>query len=187
MQEPLKPDWILKSADQRWAFTTPSYNYPGGMPSKVYRHDVDTHHQLRNPRVTSEHINGFPFSDLNSYPNLPKAQPYITNDGTRIEIVVRNWGPSFAFWLWADIYYWDFGNPQNFQESQDLYYGQVLQFTVPKECTSWRIQGTTRDGSAIDLATSSVHSPYLEHLTDVVQDDRRVISYEVKVPEQLRM
>jgi hypothetical protein len=180
-------EWVIESPDQRWPFTTPAYNYPGGMPSKIYSHDVDVGHQLRNPRVTSETTNGYPWSDLNTYPNLPRATPYITNNGTRIEIVVRNWGPSFTFWLWADVYKMDFGEPHSISEDIDLYYGKLLQFNLPVEAASWRITGkSTFDGGDIDITTGSINSPYLVHLQDVIQNDgTRVISYEVPIPKGL--
>jgi hypothetical protein len=183
-----KKEWIIESPDQRWAFTTPAYSYPGGMPSKIYSHVIDIDHQLRNPRVTANSTDaGYAFSDLNNYPNLERAAPYITNNGTSIEIVVRNWGPSFTFWLWADVYKSDLGAPHSISEDVNLYYGKLLQFNLPVEAASWRITGTsTFDGGDIDITTGSTNLRYLDHLQDVVQNDgTRVISYQVPIPQGL--
>jgi hypothetical protein len=72
------------------------------MKSKIYSHDPDVSHQIGNPRVISETCNGNSWSDLDTYINLSRATRQLTNNGTRIGIVIRNRGPShFGY---ADIY-----------------------------------------------------------------------------------
>jgi hypothetical protein len=159
------------------------------MTSKSYSHDVDEGHQLRNPSPEADPTNGgYAFTDLYVQWGIPKAAtPYITNNGTRIEIVVRNWGRPTAFSLLADVYKFDYGEPNPISRDIDLYYGKLLQFNLPIEAASWRITGkSTFDGGDIDITTGSINSPYLVHLQDIVQNDStRVISYEVPLPQDL--
>jgi hypothetical protein len=68
-----KLEWIPDpESPLKWAHATPSYNYPGGMPENVYTNDVDAHHRLSNPRLSTEGANprdGLAFSNFD--PRLP--------------------------------------------------------------------------------------------------------------------
>jgi hypothetical protein len=116
-------------------------------------------------------------------PRLPQPVVVITNGGTRVEARVKNWSQSFTFSIIADVQKWDLGEQRTYSRNEDLFFGKLLVFRVPKELKTRHIEGKTLDGKPISIqAGVAANNEFLQYLSEVDQDDETVVTFSVPTP-----